>query len=170
MGRNMIETLMGAVVLLVAGIFVYISYQSGNISAASGSGYTISANFQQTGGVSVGSDVRISGIKVGSVVEQTLDRETYLAKLVLNIKENIELPRDSSAAIVSESLLGGRYIEIVPGADQALLQNGEELQYTQDAVNIEQLIGKFAFGSAESDTPADQNADSTQESNSVPSL
>ena len=165
----MIETLMGAVVLLVAAIFVYISYQSGNINASAGSGYNVSANFQQTGGVSVGSDIRISGIKVGTVVAQTLDSESYLAKLTLNIKENIKLPRDTSAAIVSEGLLGGKYIELVAGADDAMLQDGDSIQYTQDAVNIEQLIGKFAFGSAGEADSAEEEADSDAHS-SVPSL
>lgn len=169
MGRNMIETLMGAVVLLVAAIFVYISYQSGNITSPSSDGYNVTATFQQTGGVSVGSDVRISGIKIGSVVEQGLDEQTYLARLTLHVKEGIKLPRDSSASIVSESLLGGRYIELVPGADETLLSDGDTIQYTQDAVNIEQLIGKFAFGSAQSESSAE--AEEESESNDfVPSL
>ncbi len=168
MQRNVIETLMGAVVLLVAAIFVYISYQSGNISTSSGNGYNLSANFQQTGGVSVGSDVRISGIKVGSVINQTLDSGSYLAKLTLNIKHDISLPRDTSAAIVSESLLGGKYVELVPGADEVKLENGDEIQYTQDAVNIEQLIGKFAFGSADSPEASTESNDT--DSTSVPSL
>ncbi len=169
MGRNMIETLMGAVVLLVAAIFVYISYQSGNIATSAGSSYNVSATFQQTGGLSVGSDVRISGIKIGTIINQSLDRESYLARLTLNIKENIELPRDTSAAIVSEGLLGGKYVELVAGADNVMLQDGDIIQYTQDAVNIEQLIGKFAFGSADAPASKEEKPD-TESSELVPSL
>ncbi len=169
MGRNVIETLMGAVVLLVAAIFVFISYQSGNVSSSSGNGYTLHAKFQQTGGVAIGSDVRLSGIKIGSVVNQTLDKTSYLANLTLSIQRDIKLPRDSSAAIVSEGLLGGKYIELQPGADEEMFAEGDTIHYTQDSINIEQLIGKFAFGSA-SDTPATSESEEKDESSSVPSL
>lgn len=177
MGRHVIETILGAVVLIVAGIFVFISYKSGNV-AQNTSGYRLRAEFHEIGNVSIGSDVRVGGIKIGSVVNQYLDNTTFKAVLELNIKNDIKLPDDSSAAIVSDGLLGGKYLSIEPGGSEVEFKEGDVIQYTQDAVNIEGLIGKFAFGGVsdsdkKSDEPTDTNVpqeDNSQKNDLVPSL
>lgn len=145
MKNNIVETLMGAVVLLVAGIFVMISYNSGNVNSPD-DGYVVSAKFREIGTLSVGSDVRVGGIKVGSVSGQSLDPESYMAKVEISLNNSVKLPTDSSASIVSDGLLGGKYITIQPGADSKYMKDGSVISYTQDAINFESLIGKFAFG------------------------
>lgn len=147
MKKNLIETLMGALVLLIAGLFINTAVNSSGVSKKSG--YEISAAFDRIDGVSVGSDVRIGGIKVGTVSDQKLDSNTYRASLGLSIDNDIKLPTDTSAEIASESLLGGKYVSLIPGAMDEYLKAGDEIEFTQSSINIEQMIGKFAFGGAE---------------------
>lgn len=153
MGRNVVETLMGALVLFVAVSFILISYKSGNISADR-AGYVIIAKFTQIGSLAIGSDVRVGGIKVGTVVDQSLDNDTFMAVVKLGIRDSVQLPKDSSAAIVSDGLLGSKYVAIEPGGDDRILKNDDEIKYTQDSVNLESLIGKFAFGGVSSEDAA----------------
>ncbi|MBT5265426.1 MAG: outer membrane lipid asymmetry maintenance protein MlaD [Rhodospirillaceae bacterium] len=143
MRRNMIETMMGAVVVLVAVSFLGFAYSSANIRTTGG--YEISANFNKVSGLSVGTDVRMSGIKIGTVVSQTLDKETFLARVTMNIDSDVKLPGDTVASIASEGLLGGTYLELVPGGMPDTLEPGGEIEYTQDPVDIVQLLGKFIF-------------------------
>ena len=150
MGRNVVETLMGALVLLVAGSFIVISYKSGNISTDKAS-YVVIAKFTEIGSLTIGSDVRVGGIKVGTVVNQSLDNDTFMAVIKMGIQDNIQLPKDSSASVVSDGLLGSKYISIEPGGDDRILKNEDEIKYTQDSINFESLIGKFAFGSVATD-------------------
>lgn len=147
MKRNTIETVMGAVVLIVAGMFLAFAYVSADLNTRGG--YTISATFNKVSGLAVGGDVRMSGIKIGSIVSQELDQETFLAKVTMTIHDDVELPLDSAAAISSEGLLGGNYLEIVPGGDLEVIQDGGQIDYTQDPVDIVQLIGKFIFSAGE---------------------
>lgn len=156
MKRNFVETLMGALVIIVAGSFLWISYKSGNISAQV-DGYVVTARFKQIGSVGLGTDVRIGGIKVGTVIKQYLDVNSYKAVIDLVINNDIKLPADSTIAIVSDGLLGGKYISISPGGDEKLLQNGDNIKYTQDSVNIEDLIGRFAFGGVSGGDKSDAN-------------
>lgn len=150
MGRNVVETMMGALVIFVAVAFILISYKSGNIAPASNS-YKITSKFHEVGSLSIGSDVRVGGIKVGSISAQYLDPKTYMAILEFSINQSVQLPKDTSAAIVGDGLLGGKYVALQPGGDEAMLKSGDEIKYTQDSVNIEQLIGKFAFGGVNKD-------------------
>ena len=143
-GRNLIETFMGGVVLILAAGFVFFAFKLSNISNMEG-GYTVSAKFDRADGLASGSDVRVSGIKIGSVTNQAIDPETFLAVISMTIKGDIKLPKDSSAEIVSDGLLGGKYIAIVPGGEQENLKDQDLIQYTQSSVSIEQLIGKFMF-------------------------
>ncbi len=134
---------MGAIVLAIAGGFLFFAYSSSNI--ASVDGYLVTAKFENVDGLSVGNDVRVGGIKVGSVVGQDLDPKTYNAVVKMNIKSGIAIPDDSSAAIVGDGLLGGKFVSItVGGSDNSLAANGE-IQFTQSAVNLESLLGKFVF-------------------------
>jgi phospholipid/cholesterol/gamma-HCH transport system substrate-binding protein len=143
MSRNILETLLGAVVLIVAVGFLAFAYSSSQIQE--NNGYELIARFDKVDGLEPGSDVRISGIKVGSVLDQTLDAETYRAEVRFSLREDVRLPADTSAAVVSNGLLGGKYLALVPGGDIEMLEAGDEVTLTQSAVNLEDLIGHMIF-------------------------
>ena len=106
-----------------------------------------------------GGDVRLSGIKVGKVLSQELDPQTYRAQVTFSVRNGIELPSDSSAAIVSSGLLGGKYLSLVPGGDDRVLTDGGEITLTQSSVNLEDLIGRYIFSgqSGQGSGPQDRN-------------
>ena len=146
MQRNMLETVMGAIVLLTAVAFVSLAYEAANIRGTDG--YELEAEFGATGGLSVGDDVRISGIKVGRISRQELDPVTYAARIVMSLDERIRIPADSSARITAASLLGGNYLELIPGADENMMQPGEVIYDTRDPVSLTDLLGKAVFSAA----------------------
>jgi phospholipid/cholesterol/gamma-HCH transport system substrate-binding protein len=146
MQRNMLETLMGAIVLLTAVAFVSLAYEAANIRGTDG--YELEAEFGATGGLSIGDDVRISGIKVGRISRQELNPVTYAARIVMSLDERIRIPADSSARITAASLLGGNYLELIPGADEDMMQPGEVIFDTRDPVSLTDLLGKAVFSAA----------------------
>jgi phospholipid/cholesterol/gamma-HCH transport system substrate-binding protein len=143
MSRNIVETILGAVVLVVAIGFLLWAY--GRSDAGDPGGYALKAKFDRVDGLEIGGDVRISGIKVGRVLAQRLDPQTFRAEVTFSVRNGIEIPADSSAAIVSSGLLGGKYLAVVPGGDEALLADGGEITLTQSSVNLEDLIGRYIF-------------------------
>ena len=143
MQRSMLETVMGAVVLLSAVAFLSLAYEAADQRGFDG--YEIKAEFGATGGLSVGEDVRISGIKVGQIVRQELDPATYVARIVIALDPQIQIPADSSARITEASLLGGNYLELMPGADLEMLQPGDVIYDTRDPVSLTDLLGKAVF-------------------------
>ena len=143
MTRNLLETLLGAVVLIVAIGFLAFAYNSSQVKESGG--YELLARFDKIDGLERGSDVRISGIKVGTVLDQTLDPETYRAEVRFSVRDDVRLPADTSAAVVSNGLLGGKYLALVPGGDIEMLEPGGEVTLTQSAVNLEDLIGHMIF-------------------------
>ena len=145
MQRNTLETVMGAIVLLAAAGFVTLAYEAADIKG--NGGYEIIAEFGSTGGLSVGDDVRISGIKVGRITEQSLDPITYSARIAMAIAPDIEIPADSSARITAASLLGGNYLDLMPGAEDEMLATGAVIYDTRDPVSISDLLGKMVFSS-----------------------
>jgi len=162
MKRNAIETIIGAVVLVVAAVFVVFAYSSADIGAVKG--YEVTAKFDRVDGVRDGTDVRLSGIKVGSVVDEGLEPDTYFAVLTLSIDNSIKLPADTSAKIVSDGLLGGKYIALEPGADEAMLKNGGEITHTQSAINIEDLVSRYIFSNSGKKDDASKSPDKSSES------
>lgn len=148
MSRNIVEIIIGAVVILVAAGFLVFAYKNTDVGNES-EGYHVIAKFEKADGIGLGSDVRVSGIKIGSVSNQALDLKTYQAVIHMNIDEKIKLPKDSSAEIVSSGFLGGKYISISPGGDSEALQAGDEIEFTQSSVNFESLLGKFIFSNAD---------------------
>jgi phospholipid/cholesterol/gamma-HCH transport system substrate-binding protein len=146
MTRNLLETLLGAIVLMVAIGFMTFAYRSSQINQSDG--YELTAKFTRVDGLEPGADVRISGIKVGTVVAQSLDPKTFQADVRFSLPENIQLPVDSSAAVVSNGLLGSKYLSLVPGGDVEMLKPGGEVTLTQSSVNVEDLIGHFIFNAA----------------------
>lgn len=147
MNKNILEALMGAVVLSVAVIFLVFAYNVSKGGREKGVSYQ--AHFDRIDGLSVGSDIKISGVKVGVVEKIILDPITYMAKVHLNVAKRYVLPEDTSAEILSESLMGGKYLALVPGGSDVLLKSGETIQYTQSAISLEGLIGKFLFNNDE---------------------
>jgi phospholipid/cholesterol/gamma-HCH transport system substrate-binding protein len=143
MQRSMIETLMGAVVLGVASMFLVFAYSAANLRASTG--YEITASFNKIGGVKIGSDVRVSGISVGSVTSLSLDPGTFKAIVTMTLDDSYSFTEDTTASIASEGLLGGNYIELVPGGSPEVLEPGGRIEYTQDSVDIVQLLGRFIF-------------------------
>jgi phospholipid/cholesterol/gamma-HCH transport system substrate-binding protein len=149
MKRNVIETVLGALVLVVAILFLAYSYSSANMGTADG--YEVQANFSSIGGLGIGDKVVISGVKVGSVSRITLDKENFLAQVFLDIENQYQLPDDTAAFISSESLLGGLYMQLEPGASEDLIEAGGLIEYTQAPQNLEQLLGQFIFSMQDSD-------------------
>lgn len=147
MNHNVIETVLGAVVLAIAAFFLVFALGAADTGKVSG--YTVTANFSKADGINSGLDVRISGVKVGSVQKTELDPKTYLAKVTFSIMPNIELPVDTVAKVSSESLLGGKYVALEPGAEDDMIQPGGQIQFTQASLNIEEMIGKFIFSAAD---------------------
>jgi len=145
MQRNMLEVVMGAVVLLAAAGFIALAYEAADMKGAGG--YQIIAEFGSTGGLAVGDDVRISGIKVGQIIAQELDPVTYVAKVSMSIDPNVKIPSDSSARITSASLLGGNYLELLPGGADKVLETGAIIYDTRDPVSLTDLLGKAVFSS-----------------------
>ena len=143
MQRSMLETVMGAVVLLAAVAFLSFAYEAANLRGSNG--YEIAAEFGATGGLSVGDDVRISGIKVGQITDQQLDPVTYVARIIIALDPQIQIPADSSARITAASLLGVNYLELLPGAEIDMLQPGDVIYDTRDPVSLTDLLGKAVF-------------------------
>lgn len=156
MKRSVIETVLGAVVLLIAGVFLVFSFNTANVKKVSG--YKVTADFSDLGGLSVGDDVLISGVKVGSIVDITLNADTYQAEVHMSIDPDYKIPEDTAAVISSESLLGGRFMALEPGAMDDYLPDGGKIQYTQAPQNLEQLLGKFIFsmGDSPNENPSDE--------------
>jgi phospholipid/cholesterol/gamma-HCH transport system substrate-binding protein len=143
MTRNLLETILGAVVLAVAIAFFYYAYQMNQEGGSAG--YDRVAQFDRIDGLENGADVRIGGIKVGSVMRQTLDPETYRAQVGFTVQDNVELPLDTSAAIMSDGLLGGKYLSLEPGGDIDMLAAGDEITLPQSSVRLEDLIGQLIY-------------------------
>lgn len=154
MKSNLVEALIGAVVLAVAGVFFWYTYST--TDAGTVDGYRLTARFDSVGALNVGADVRMSGIKVGSIVGQRLDGDSYQAVVEFTVRDTIKLPTDSSAKITSEGLLGDTYMALQPGGMPEYLQNGDQIEFTQGAVDLFSLIGQAVF-SAGNDSDGDNS-------------
>lgn len=151
--EHVAEALAGLAVLAVAGWFLVFAL--GRTGASGTDSYQLKARFPNATGITVGSDVRVSGMKVGTVTSQTLDPGTYQAVVTLSVDSAVSLPLDSSAAITSEGLLGGSFIALVPGGDPEKLAPGDEITDTQGATDLMGLIGSVINRSGDSaETPA----------------
>ena len=134
MRRNIIETIMGAVVLLVAIFFVTFVFQSSGVKTVEG--YQVVASFDDASGLAAGTEVRMAGVKIGTVQANELDTETFMAKVTMNIQDGIEMPTDTSARIIPDGLLGGNFIALEPGGDEDVLKNGSVISFTQGSINV----------------------------------
>jgi phospholipid/cholesterol/gamma-HCH transport system substrate-binding protein len=141
--RSIAEIIAGALVLGVAAVFLFYAVSHSGRSVAQG--YTVMAKFDRIDGLGSGADVRLSGVKIGQVVDQRIDPETYLAVVTMRVDPRIRLPVDTSAEITSEGLLGGRYIALVPGGSERMIRDGGAIEATQAAISLEALLGRFIF-------------------------
>ena len=146
MRRGSLETAVGALVIVIAVIFAIFTYKVTDYGRKTG--YLLFAEFNHVGSIKTGSDVRVGGIPVGKVIELSLNPETFKARISLDIESKYNFPLDTAVSIGSDGLLGGSFVEIVPGGMDGNLQPNDEIEFTQDAVDILQLLGKFMFSGA----------------------
>jgi phospholipid/cholesterol/gamma-HCH transport system substrate-binding protein len=144
-GGAVLETLLGLAVLIAAGAFLF--YAQGRLDEGPGrDSYELTARFSTVGDLARGAEVRVAGVPVGAVQAIELDPQTYFAQATLTIRSGIEIPDDSTAKIATAGLLGGAYVEIEPGGAMEVLSAGGEIQFTQGAVDMFDLIGQAVGG------------------------
>ncbi len=143
MNKKPVETIMGIVVIVIAALFLLFAYRVSDLQVVKG--YTVTAHFLKVGGLTIGSDVRINGIKVGTVVSQKLNPEDYVAEIQMSLAPDIKLPKDSVAVIAGDGLMGNKYIKIEPGKDSEVLADGDELTKTKDFKTLEDMVGEIIF-------------------------
>lgn len=143
MSENTTEVLIGGAVLAIAiGFLVYAGQLTGTGSGR-GESYDLTASFRSAEGIILGSDVRLAGVKIGTVSGLSLNVQTYRADVAVSLMHGIEVPEDSTIQVSSEGLLGGNFVEIVPGGSPVILEPGEEILDTQGAVSLVTLLSKF---------------------------
>lgn len=142
MKKSPIETVLGILVVLVAVYFVHFAAKK--IDARPQRGYELTAVFTKSGGLESGNDIRISGIKVGSVVGLDLTPD-YTAKVTMNIREGVSLPVDTAAVVTTDGLMGGTFVRLDPGKSEDLLKNGDKISKTKDFRSLEDMIGEVIF-------------------------
>ena len=147
MSENVTEVLTGAGVLVLATGFLIYMGQIGGVGISQSNASKYSASFRSAEGVGVGTDVRLAGVKVGSVLDMSLDPQTFRAETVFTVQDNVALPDDTAVIISSEGLLGGNFVELLPGGSTFNLEPGSEIEDTQSAVSVVQLLLKFVSGS-----------------------
>lgn len=153
---HLAEALAGLAVLAIAAWFLIFAL--GRTGSSGTDSYQLKARFPNATGIAVGSDVRVSGMKVGTVTAQMLDPASYQAVVTLSVDSGVRLPLDSSAAITSEGLLGGSFIALVPGGDPEQLAPGDEITDTQGSTDLMGLIGSVINRSGGSEAPAGGSA------------
>ncbi|MEK9645127.1 MAG: outer membrane lipid asymmetry maintenance protein MlaD [Alphaproteobacteria bacterium] len=143
MRRNLIETVMGAVVVVVAALFMVFAYSKAEVGAVDG--YTITAKFDRIDGIRPGTDVRMSGIKVGTVTSSKLDPKSYLAVVRMSIRTDVKVPEDTSIAVSADGLLGDKFLALTPGGAEDMLPDGGEITTTQGSIDLMSIIGQLIF-------------------------
>ena len=143
MNKKPVETIMGMVVLIIAVVFLLFAYRVSDLQVVKG--YELNAKFSKVGGLNIGSDVRINGIKVGTVVKQKLDNDEYLVDVIVSIASDIKLSDDSEVAIVGEGLVGDKFVKITPGKSGKYLKNGDTFANTKDFKTLEDMVGEIIF-------------------------
>jgi len=139
------ETIMGAIVFIVAFLFLLYAVQKTNFkNEFSNNVFIIYASFESADGLRTGSDVMLAGVKVGSVSDINLNKEQYTADTTLSLFDNYNIPEDSEAIIVSDGLLGEKYISLNIGGSAESLKHGDYFLYTQSSINIINLLNKFS--------------------------
>jgi phospholipid/cholesterol/gamma-HCH transport system substrate-binding protein len=147
MSENSVEVIVGGVVLAAALGFVLFAAKATGYATQT-VGYPLVASFRSVEGISVGTDVKLAGVKVGTITGLSLNPKTYFADATIEMKNGIEVPDDSAILISQEGLLGGNFVELVPGGSLENLKPGGRIQDTQGAVSLVSLLMKFVGGGA----------------------
>lgn len=153
MNRNVFETILGGIVIIIAAAFLVMAYKKGNMQTVE-QGYETIATFSRVDGLREGADVRVAGVKVGDLTSIELDPKTYQAVLHLTIDGTVQIPDDTVAQITTEGLLGGKYISLEVGGSETMIAPGGKFQYTQAAANLEELLGQAIFSKGNNSAPA----------------
>ena len=156
MRNNVIETVMGAVVLMIAGFFLTFAYTNSGYRTTNDS-ISYHGVFDRVDGLVVGGDVRMSGVKIGSIREMSIDPNTYLANVTFTVNSQIKIPKDSSAEIVSDGIMGGKYLALVPGGDDEMLKADAQIEHTQSSVSLEAMIGQLIFSPKNKEAESDKD-------------
>lgn len=143
MNKKPVETIMGVVVLAVAALFMMFAYRVSDLQAVKG--YELNARFMKVGGLNTGADVRINGIKVGSVISQNVNPLDYMVDVKLSLMPNISLPVDSAVMIAGDGLMGDKFVKIEPGHSAQKMEPGSVFQHTKDAKSLEDMVGEIIF-------------------------
>ena len=143
MQRNAIEPVLGALVLVAAGAFLYFAHEKAG--QRSFEGYPLTAQFSAVDGLQQGSDVRIGGVKVGQVTSIAIDPKTYLAMVTLSVDPKVQIPSDSVASVSTEGLLGGKFLGLLPGGADDMLKPGARITHTEASVSFESLLGQVIY-------------------------
>lgn len=151
MKQGFIETVVGFAVILIAASFFYYAYSVSD-SGKPNDGYLLTANFENIEGLTVGSDIKISGIKIGYIEKILLDNAAFVARVDLRINKGVEIPVDSRLSVTTSGLIGNKYLNINPGASNDNLNNGDRFKFTQSALNIEDLISKLVYAMTSNNT------------------
>ncbi len=146
MQNNTVETLIGALVLLVAAGFLYFAYSSTSVGAIGG--YDLRAKFASADGIARGTDVRLHGVKIGAVSSIVLDPKSYAPMVDITVRGDIQLPDDSSIKITSAGLMGSSYLAVQPGGSDKMLPPGGEIVNTQGSIDLMSLIGRAIYGNS----------------------
>ncbi len=151
MNRSTLELTVGLFVLAGIGALAILAFKVGNLGTAnSGDSYKINARFENIGGLTVKAPVTLAGVRIGRVSQISIDRDRYSAVVQLSIEPEYDnLPKDTSASILTAGLLGAQYVGLEPGGDEAFLVDGDQIEITQSAVVLEHLIGQLLFNRAE---------------------
>ena len=147
MKHNLAEALIGALVLVLASGFFMFTYSRTDVGAIEG--YELMARFDRVDGLLVGSDVRLGGIRIGSVIRETIDLETFEAVIHFSVRSDLQLPSDTSASITTEGLLGGAYLSLTPGGETEYLAPGDQIEFTQGSIDLFGLLGQAVFSVAD---------------------
>ena len=142
MKKSPIETVLGVLVVLVA--FFFVRFAADKIDARPQQGYELAAVFSKSGGLESGNDVRINGIKVGSVVGLELTPE-YTAKVLLNIREGVKIPQDTTAVVASDGLMGSIFVRLDPGKAKEFLKAGDRIAKVKDFRSLEDVVSEVIF-------------------------
>ncbi|NKB60085.1 MAG: MCE family protein [Alphaproteobacteria bacterium] len=144
MNRETVHILVGAAVLLAAPLLLIVFF-SGDARTSSADGYELTARYNRVDGVTIGTDVLLAGAPVGKVTQQEFDAETLQAVLTFTLRDDIQFPTDTAALIVSDGLLGGKFIKLDPGGAEEMLAPGDSFEYVQDAIIVEALLEKVVL-------------------------
>lgn len=147
MKNNTFETLIGGLVVVIATLFLLLSLKLSNTKQNISGGYDIIAEFTNVDGINIGSDVKISGVKIGNVSDVMLNKDNYRAKLIIKMPKDIKIPTDSIFKISTSGFIGSKFINIKIGAEDTYFENNDIAEFTESTMDLEDLISRFIFNS-----------------------